>query len=471
VSDRIAGRIRSAFMDGVAVAILAAGRGTRMRSPLAKVLHPVCGVPMVAWSISAARAAGASVTVVVGSPDRALEEHLPEGVIHAVQPEPDGTAGALAAAVDHLADSQAVVVLAGDVPLIDAATISAVLQAHSENGAAATIATMRLEDPSGYGRIVRDASGTFVRVVETKNVEDASPEELLIDEVNTGVVVFRVAGLKELLAGVGSANAQGERYLPDAVAALADRGETVLAVEVHDAALTIGVNDRADLARVQELAQRRICDRHMRNGVTIEAPGSVAIDASVEIGEDSTILLGSVLRGTTIIGSGSVIGPHSVLEDAEVGNGAEVTMSRLVLAKVGDGATVGPFAYLRPGADVGPNAKAGTFVELKNTRLGEGAKVPHLSYVGDADVGAGANLGASTITANYDGRNKHRTVVGARARTGVHTSLVAPVTVGEGAVTGAGSAITGDVPDGALGIARPRQTVIEDYAERNRDDG
>ncbi|CAB4880164.1 MAG: UDP-N-acetylglucosamine diphosphorylase/glucosamine-1-phosphate N-acetyltransferase [Actinobacteria bacterium] len=460
----------SEAVDRVAVAILAAGRGTRMRSPLAKVLHPVCGVPMVAWSISAAQAAGATRTVVVGSPDGALEAHLPEGVLHAVQPEPDGTAGALAAAVEHLRGTDAVVVLAGDVPLIDAETIDRVLKAHAAAGAAATIATMVLDDPSGYGRIVRDEAGDFVKVVETKQPEDATADQLLLREVNTGVVVFRVDGLGDLLAGVGAANAQGERYLPDAVALLADRGETVIAVEVHDPALTIGVNDRADLARVQQIAQRRICDMHMRNGVTIEAPDSVAIDASVEIGEDTTILLGSVLRGTTVVGAGSTIGPHSVLEDAEVGDGSEITMSRLVLAKVGDGATVGPFAYLRPGADVGNGAKAGTFVELKNATLGEGAKVPHLSYIGDADVGAGANLGASTITANYDGRNKHRTVVGARAKTGVHTSLVAPVEVGEDALTGAGSAITDDIPDGALGIARPRQTNVEGFATRDRDD-
>ena len=470
-SDAIAGRLRSESVDGVAVAILAAGRGTRMRSSLAKVLHPVCGVPMVAWSISAAREAGATVTVVVGPPDGSLEAHLPEGVLHTVQPEPDGTAGALAAAVDHLGASTSVIVLAGDVPLIDANTISSVLEAHSSSGAAATVATMTLDDPTGYGRIVRDSDGNFQKVVETKNEADATPEQLGIREVNTGVIVFRTDGLGDLLAGVGSANAQGERYLPDAVAALVQAGEKVAAFEVHDAALTIGVNDRADLATVQRIAQARICAQHMRNGVTIEAPDSVVIDASVEIGEDSKILLGSVLRGTTIVGAGSTIGPHSVLEDAEVGDGAEVTMTRAVLAKVGDGATVGPFAYLRPGADVGPSAKVGTFVELKNTKLGEGAKVPHLSYVGDADVGAGANLGASTITANYDGRNKHRTTVGAKARTGVHTSLVAPVEVGEGAVTGAGSAITEDVPDGALGIARPRQTNIEGYSEReNADD-
>jgi bifunctional UDP-N-acetylglucosamine pyrophosphorylase/glucosamine-1-phosphate N-acetyltransferase len=206
----------------------------------------------------------------------------------------------------------------------------------------------------------------------------------------------------------------------------------------------------------------------MRNGVTIEAPDSVVIEASVEIGEDSKILLGSVLRGATVVGAGSTIGPHTVLEHTEVGDGAEVTMTRAVLAKVGDGATVGPFAYLRPGADIGPSAKAGTFVEIKNSKLAEGAKVPHLSYVGDADIGAGANLGASTITANYDGRNKHRTTIGAKVRTGVHTSLVAPVELGEGAIIAAGSAITEEVPDGALGIARARQTNIEGYAEREQ---
>ncbi len=454
----------------MAVAILAAGRGTRMRSPLAKVLHPVCGVPMVAWSISAAREAGATVTVVVGPPDGSLEDHLPEGVLHTVQPEPDGTAGALAAAVDHLGSSDSVIVLAGDVPLIDAQTIRSVLEAHSASGAAATVATMTLDDPTGYGRIVRDADGNFAKVVETKNEADATPEQLLIREVNTGVIVFKTDGLGALLAGVGSANAQGERYLPDAVAALVQAGQKVGAFEVHDAALTIGVNDRADLATVQRIAQARICAAHMRNGVTIEAPDSVVIDASVEIGEDSKILLGSVLRGTTIVGAGSTIGPHTVLEDAEIGDGAEVTMTRAVLAKVGDGATVGPFAYLRPGADIGPSAKAGTFVEIKNSKLEEGAKVPHLSYVGDADIGAGANLGASTITANYDGRNKHRTVIGAKARTGVHTSLVAPVEVGEGTVIAAGSAITEDVPDGALGIARARQTNIEGYTEREQAD-
>jgi bifunctional UDP-N-acetylglucosamine pyrophosphorylase/glucosamine-1-phosphate N-acetyltransferase len=426
---------------------------------------------MIAWSIRSARDAGADRIIVVQGPDRPLDGELPEGVLTAVQHSADGTAGALEAAVDQIAGSSSVVVLAGDVPLVDSETIASLHQAHSAQSAAATVATMRLEDPSGYGRIVRDAGGRFERVVETKNLADASESELLIDEVNTGLIVFRTDGLGALLASVGAANAQGERYLPDALASLAAAGEHVAAFEVTDSALTIGVNDRVDLSNVARIARQRIIERHMRAGVTIEAPETVVIDADVEIGEDATILPGCILRGATVIGPGSVIGPASVLEDAEVGADATVTQSRLVLCKVGDAAAVGPFAYLRPGADLGTGAKAGTFVEIKNSSLGAGAKVPHLSYIGDADVGEGANLGASTITANYDGRNKHRTTVGARARLGVHTSLVAPVEVGEGAVTAAGSAITEDVPDDALGVARSRQTNVEDYAKRGREDG
>jgi bifunctional UDP-N-acetylglucosamine pyrophosphorylase/glucosamine-1-phosphate N-acetyltransferase len=421
---------------------------------------------MVHWPIKAAREAGVERVIVVQGPGGELEGQLPEGVVTAVQPEADGTAGALQAAVGELGDCRSVVVLAGDVPLVDAGTISQLLDAHSSAGAAATIGTMVVEDPTGYGRIVRLADGSFERVVETKNVADATEDELLIDEVNTGLVVFDCDGLGDLLAGVGAANAQGERYLPDAVAALASAGRRVEAIAVRDPALTLGVNDRADLAKVNEIAQRRINEGHMRNGVAIVAPWTVVIEAGVEIEADATIEPGCVLRGATTIGAGAIVGPNTVVDHSEIGAGAEVTQSRLDLAKVGEGAKVGPFAYLRPGADVGNGAKAGTFVELKNTVLGEGAKVPHLSYVGDAEVGAGANLGASTITANYDGRNKHRTVVGAKARTGVHTSLVAPVELGDGAVTGAGSTITDDIPDGALGIARERQSNIEGYADR-----
>ena len=465
--DRSRSPLRSAVVESTAVVILAAGRGTRMRSELAKVLHPVCGVPMVEWTIRTAREVGADRIIVVQGPGRELDGVLPDGVETAIQENADGTAGALEAAVGNLEGMESVVVLAGDVPLVDSATVAALLEAQASAGAAATIATMVVDDPSGYGRVVRSPDGTFERVVETKNPGDASPEQMLIDEVNTGLVAFRCAGLGELLAGVGAANAQGERYLPDALSALAASGELVEVLTVSDSALTLGVNDRADLAKVAGIAQARINEAHMRSGVSIIAPQTVVIDADVEIAPDACILSGSVLRGATRVGPGAVIGPNSVLDDAIVDAGAEVSMSRLVSCRVGEGATVGPFAYLRPGADLGPSAKAGTFVEIKNSSIGEGAKVPHLSYVGDADVGARANLGASTITANYDGRSKHRTTVGEGARTGVHTSLVAPVEIGDGSVTGAGSTITDDVPDRSLGIARQRQTNIDGYADRS----
>jgi len=437
-----------------------------MRSPLPKVLHPVCGLPMVEWTVRAARAAGAAKVIVVQGPGRELEELMPDGVELAVQAEQDGTAGALEAAVHLLEGCSSVVVLAGDVPLVDAETVRSIFDAHSSANAAATIATMVVDDPSGYGRIVKSADGRFERVVETKNPGDATAEELLIDEVNTGLVAFRCEGLAELLSGVGAANAQGERYLPDAIASLASTGKIVETVLVSDPALTLGVNDKADLAQVEAIAQQRINIAHMRSGVSIIAPQTVVIGADVVIEPGAEILSGSVLRGSTTVATGAVVGPNSVLDDAVIGEGAEVLMSRLVSCSVGEGATVGPFAYLRPGAQLGPKSKAGTFVEIKNSIVGEGAKVPHLSYVGDADVGAGANLGASTITANYDGRNKHRTKIGERARTGVHTSLVAPVEVGDRAVIAAGSAITEDIPDGALGVARQRQSNIDGWADR-----
>lgn len=435
-----------------------------MRSSLPKVLHPVCGVPMVVWAVRAAQAAGAERVVVVGGPDKALEGQLPEGVAIAVQEQADGTGGALAAAMGGLAGASDVVVLAGDVPLVDAATIESLLSAHRAAGAAATVATMVLDDPSGYGRVVRGADGGVERIVETKNPSDASEDELRIPEVNTGLIAFAVEGLAEVLASIGTANTQGERYLPDAIPLLRAGGLSVAALEVTDASLTVGINDREDLAHVEAIAQRRIRARHMRAGVTIEAPESVVIEADVEIAPDATILAGSVLRGATTIAQGATVGPHSVLEHSQVGRHASIIQSHLNLAVVGDGVKVGPFAHLRPGADLATGSKAGTFVEIKNSRIGEGAKVPHLSYIGDADVGDGANLGASTITANYDGTEKHRTVIGKRARTGVHTSLVAPVELGDGAVTGAGSAITDDVPEDALGIARPRQTNVDGYA-------
>ena len=437
------------------VVILAAGHGTRMRSSTPKVLHDLCGRPMVLWPVRAALEAGAGKVVVVDSPARAIEGVLPDGVALAVQERADGTGGATVAAMAALdgepgADLSApVVVLAGDVPLVSARAITGLVEAHSRSGAAATMASTMLEDPSGYGRVVRDPAGVVERVVETKGDGDATPAEREIREVNTGIFVFAADALRRALPRLSAENAQGELYLPQVLDLLRADGAAVAAHVVKDERLVLGVNDRAALARVRGLAQAAIHERHMRAGVGIVDPHATVIDVDVEIGRDTVIEPFSTIRGATSVGRECTI-RHSYLLDC-------------VLE---DGVSVGPFGYLRPGTVLRRGTRVGTFVEVKNSDVGPDARVPHLSYIGDADVGAGTNLGAATITANYDGRAKHRTRVGNGVRTGVDTTLVAPVSVGDDAYTGAGSVITDDVPAGALGIARERQRNIEGYAER-----
>jgi bifunctional UDP-N-acetylglucosamine pyrophosphorylase/glucosamine-1-phosphate N-acetyltransferase len=451
------------------VVILAAGQGTRMRSRLPKVLHPLCGRPLVLWPVAAAQAAGAGHVVVVGGPDRALDGHLPDGVALAVQAEPNGTAGAVQAAGEHLGGDGTVVVLSGDVPLVTADEIRALVDAHEATGAAATMMTTELEDPSGYGRVVRAADGSVERVAETKAPGDASEAELALREVNAGIYAFDAVLLRHALERVGTGNAQGERYLPDVLPLLRADGHAVGAHRIDDPAVVLGVNDRADLALVRAHAQARIARHHMLAGVTIVDPATTVIDVDVEIAPDAIVEPGSFLHGRTRVGAGSRIGPLTTLHDTDVGEGCTVLRAHAVEAVLEAGATVGPFTYLRPGTRLREGAKAGTFVEVKNSDIGAGAKVPHLSYIGDADVGEGANLGAATITANYDGRRKHRTTIGARVKGGVDVTLVAPVRVGDDAYTAAGSVITSDVPDGALGIARERQTNLEGYADRRTD--
>jgi bifunctional UDP-N-acetylglucosamine pyrophosphorylase / glucosamine-1-phosphate N-acetyltransferase len=446
------------------VVILAAGEGTRMRSATPKVLHPLCGRPLILWPVLAAQAAGAARVVVVDNPDRRLAEVVPEGVECVVQEHPRGTGDAVRAAAAHVDPAAPVLVLAGDVPLITPEAIAELAAAHEAAGAAATMATMKLADPTGYGRVVRGAE----RVVETKAPGDATPEELGIREVNTGILAFDGAALLEALDAIEPANAQGEYYLPDTLPALRAAGRTVAAHRLADPTLALGVNDRSGLATVRAYAQARIHVQHALNGVTIIDPASTLIEADVVIGQDTVVEPSSFLRGATRVGERCTIGPLTTLIDTEVGDEVAIPHSYLTQSRVADRALVGPFAYLRPGAVLEERAKAGTFVEIKNSTVGAGAKVPHLSYVGDTDVGEGANLGASTITANYDGRVKHRTSIGAGVRTSVHTSLVAPVSVGDRAYTGAGSVITDDVPPDALGIARARQTNIEGYADRER---
>jgi bifunctional UDP-N-acetylglucosamine pyrophosphorylase/glucosamine-1-phosphate N-acetyltransferase len=453
-------------MPDLTVVILAAGQGTRMRSRLPKMLHDLCGRPLVGWPIAAALEAGASEVVVVGSPDRSLDGHLPDGVTTVVQLVPDGTGGAVRAAVPAIAPGATVVVLPGDAPLVTAETITALVEAHTRQGAAATMATMILADPTGYGRVLRDGDGNVERVVETKTAGDATAAELAIGEVNSSIFAFDGDALREALGELTSDNAQGELYLPDVLPALRAKGKTVAAHVLDDPALALGINDRVQLAEVRAIAQRRIHDAHGRAGVTIVDPGSTLIEVGVTIGEDTTVGPSSFLRGETAIGAGCTVGPLTTLIDVTLRDDVTVPHSYLVSCEVRDGATIGPFAYLRPGTVMRERSKAGTFVEIKNSDVGAGSKVPHLSYIGDADIGEDTNLGAATITANYDGVNKHRTTIGDRVHTGVDTTLVAPVTLDDDAFTGANSAITKNVPAGALGIARERQSNHEGYAAR-----
>jgi bifunctional UDP-N-acetylglucosamine pyrophosphorylase/glucosamine-1-phosphate N-acetyltransferase len=357
----------------------------------------------------------------------------------------------------------------GDHPLISAETIRKLLEKHTTSGAAATIATAVLEDPSGYGRVIRGPDGTVERVAETKAVGDANSLELHIREVNTGLFAFDGPELLAALEQVRADNAQGELYLPDVLPILRRHERTVQAHEVTDPGTMMGINDRVQLAEARAFAQAQINERHMRAGATIVDPGTAVIDVSVQIEPDAVIAPFTSLHGGTTIGPGATVGPLSTLIDCHVGPGATVIHSYAKEAEIGERVSVGPFAYLRPGTVLRPGSKAGTFVEIKNSTIGAGSKVPHLSYIGDAEVGEETNLGAATITANYDGTHKHRTKIGDRVKTSVDTTLVAPVTVGDDAYTGAGSVITDDVPPGALGIARERQRNIDGYTERRKE--
>jgi bifunctional UDP-N-acetylglucosamine pyrophosphorylase/glucosamine-1-phosphate N-acetyltransferase len=453
-------------VSGPTVLIMAAGEGTRMRSSVPKMLHPICGRPMVAWPVLAAQDAGAARVCVVVSPDRNLSDAIPDGIETVVQSHSDGTGGAIRAALEVIAGADTVVVMNGDHPLVTAEHLREVAQVHGDAGAAATVVTVERPDPEGLGRIVRGGNGDFERIVETKHPEGIAPEVLAIHEVNTNTFAFNGAALADAIGRIDNDNAAGEYYIGDAVNLLQAEGKRVIAHKVADVAVNIGVNNRAELARVAAIARRRILERHMLAGVTVTDPAATWIDADVEIEPDAVVEPGTTLRGRTRVGRASIIGPHTTVVDSVIGAVVTARHSYVTESEVADGCSIGPFAYLRPGSVVGEGSKVGTFVELKNTRIGRGTKVPHLSYLGDADVGDETNLGAATVTANYDGFRKHRTKIGHRVHTSVDTTLVAPVSIGDGAYTGANSAITEDVPPGALGIARPRQENIEGYADK-----
>ena len=444
--------------------VLAAGKGTRMKSNRAKVLHTLCGIPMVNYVIEALKPlAPERLLVVVGHQADLVREVLPEEAETVLQREQLGTGDAVRVALEALEGAEGVLlVVNGDGPLISERTLGELVERHRSAGVGATVLVAELEDPSGLGRVVEDAG--VVRIVEER---DATEEEQAIRLVNLGLYAFELSEIRDAIDKVHADNGQGELYLTDVLEIIGRRSRAVT-YRLKDLEEANLVNDRSQLARAEEILRRRILDAHMREGVTVRDPVSTHIEASVEIGRDTVILPGSFLRGTTRIGSDCVIGPSADLLDTRVGDGARVEHSVGRGAEVGEGATVGPYAFLRPGTVLGPDAKVGAYCEVKNTRVGRGSKVPHLSYVGDAEIGEDANLGAGTITANYDGVDKHRTTIGDGAFTGVNTNLIAPVTIGEDSYTGAGSVVSKDVPPGRLAVGAPARAIKESPQSRRK---
>jgi bifunctional UDP-N-acetylglucosamine pyrophosphorylase/glucosamine-1-phosphate N-acetyltransferase len=435
-----------------------------MKSRLPKVLHPVCGRPMLHWTIDAAQAAGAGKVVAIVRPGEGVEEAVPDGVEVARQTEGEGTGSAVLSARDQVASGQTVVILSGDHPLIAPDTIEQLVAGHERDASAATLLTTDQLDPTGYGRVVRDSAGHVERIVETKHAEGVDPGHLAIREINLGTYAFNSDDLFHALDKVGQEH--GERYLTAVFELFRNDGKTVAAHLTDDVLSGQGVNDRADLMDLEKNARDRLIRDHAKNGVSFPLPATVLIDAGVQIGPDTTIEPGTVLRGATKIGTGCTIGPNTTVTDATLGDEVRALHAHIDDSTIGNGVSIGPFAYIRPGTQIHDGAKIGTYVEVKNSVIGARTKVPHLSYLGDADIGEDCNIAAGNITANYHRGVKSRTRIGNGVKTGVDTMFVAPVAVGDGAYTAAGSVITEDVPPGALGIARPDQKNIEGYAER-----
>jgi bifunctional UDP-N-acetylglucosamine pyrophosphorylase/glucosamine-1-phosphate N-acetyltransferase len=454
-----------------AVIILAAGEGTRMKSATPKVLHRIGGRSLLGHALAAARATNPEHLAVVVRHERDLvAAHIAQvdaAATIADQDDVKGTGRATECALEALpADlSGTVLVTYGDVPLLTGDTLVELVARHDESGSAATVITAHLDNPQGYGRIVRDADGGVAGIVEQK---DATDEERAITEINSGIYAFDLGVLRDALAQVGTDNAQGEKYLTDVLRIARESGQGVSAHVIDDLWQTEGVNDRVQLATLGRELNRRNNERWMREGVTIVDPATTWIDADVTIGRDATILPHTQLLGATSIGADARIGPDTTLTDTEVGEGAEVKRTEANLAQIGAQATVGPFSYLRPGTVLGVKGKIGGFVETKNARIGDGAKVPHLTYAGDATIGEGANIGAGTIFANYDGVDKHHTTIGKHSFIGSDTVLIAPVDVADGAYVAAGSALTGDVEPGQIAVARGRQTTVDGWVARAR---
>lgn len=453
---------------GLRVAVLAAGHGTRMKSSVPKVLHRIAGRTLVDWVLDAVGGLESPQIAVVVSPGAdELVAALPEGVTACVQGERLGTAHATQVVLNHFGnvESDDVLVLFADTPLLETETLRQLIDVHRTNGPAATMLTTRLENPSGYGRVLRDAEGSVTGIVEHA---DATPEELAVDEISGGMMVFDGALLTEVISRIGNDNDQAEYYLPDAISLFVADGRRVEAVITDEVQLS-GINSQKQLADAARVMRQRINEEWMDEGVWMADPDQVHIDATVRLAPGVKLYPGVHIEGATEIAANAQIGPDTYIVDSRVGPDAHVWFAVVRQAEIGEAAEVGPYVSLRPGTVLGPRSKAGTFVEMKNAVIGEKSKVPHLAYMGDVEVGAGANVGAGTITVNYDGFNKHRTVIKDGARVGSDTMLVAPVTIGEKAYTGAGSTISRDVPDGALAVERSQQKEIPGYAARREE--
>ncbi|MGB0099138.1 MAG: bifunctional UDP-N-acetylglucosamine diphosphorylase/glucosamine-1-phosphate N-acetyltransferase GlmU [Nocardioides sp.] len=452
------------------VVVLAAGGGTRMRSKTMKVLHPIAGRTMIGHVLVAAQAVEPErIVAVVGHQREDVSAHIrelvPEAVL-AVQEEQLGTGHAVRMAVEAAGELAGTVVVAyGDTPLLRGDSLRDFAADHEAAQRAVSILSGIVADPFGYGRVLRNGEGDVEAIVEEK---DATPEQREVQEINSGILAFDAGFLLSALPRIGNDNAKGEYYLTDAIAIARQDGLTVGAWAIDDVEQTEGVNDRVQLARMGAEMNRRIVEGWMREGVTVMDPATTWIDADVTIEADATILPGVQLLGATAVAADAVIGPDCTLQSCEIGAGARVVRTHGELAVVGPDANVGPFSFLRPGTVLGEGGKIGGFVETKNATIGDGAKVPHLSYVGDAEIGEGTNIGAGTIFANYDGVQKHRTRVGKHARTASNNTFVAPVEIGDGAATGAGTVVRRDVPPGALGVSSGPQRNLEGWALRKR---
>lgn len=455
------------YMKNLKAIILAAGEGSRMKSKKPKVLHEILHKTMVDYVIDTAKDCGAEqVCVVVGHKAEEVKAGIAnDGVAFALQAEQKGTGHAVMMAGDFIDENSDMMILYGDTPLITGETLKNLVETHRKEGHGVTVVSALVEDPTGYGRILRDENNGFRKIVEHK---DATEQERLVKEINTGIYIFNGKALKNSLGKLDNHNAQGEYYLTDCLELILQDGGKVGAVIADDADEFFGVNSRVQLAEAAGIMKRRINRRHMENGVTIIDPDHTYIDSGVKIGMDTVILPGCVLEGNTVVGEDCEIGPHSRLVDTKLGNGVQFQHSTALESEIGNDTTVGPYAYIRPNCHVGNRVKIGDFVEVKNSTIGDGTKIPHLSYVGDTDAGERINFGCGSIMVNYDGKKKHRTTIGDDVFVGCNVNLVAPVTVEKGSYIAAGSTITKDVPGEVLAVARARQQIIEGWIEKRK---